>query len=132
MTTYTVYPAAQGSERAESGLTPTEVVHHIYTDDGRGYRVEEELEDICDDDGEKTGEKQVVHPTLGKAWRVYFTRAGQQFGEKSHFVCYGDTEDLAIFDFLSDAWEESRWEDSRWFVITDEQFAADQAKSEEE
>lgn len=116
MITYTVYRCTSGSESAESGLTPAEVMRHIYGDDGQFFRLDPRMEKT-DDEGNETGGE----------WNVYFGRAGQQWGNKSNFTAYGATEEAAEADFLQDAWDGARWDQGKWIVATDAQHAAEMA-----
>jgi hypothetical protein len=105
--TYKVYGSCESSDNAETNLTATEVVKHIYQDDGHGYRLEPRMDE--------TGEQQ-LQSSLGLEWDVYFTKPGKRYGEKSGLSAYGETEDEAEAEFLASAWNETRWDDSKWFI----------------
>lgn len=131
MTTYTVYHVCDSARDVETGLTPAQVVQHIYRDDGQNYRLDPRMEMATDDDGKELGEQQ-VRGKFGLEWDVYFPRNGQEFGPKSRLTAYGETEDEAEAEFLDGAWRGQRWDVTKWCVITDEQRASELAQARAE
>lgn len=129
--TFSIYSTSQPSDTAETGLTAIQVVKNIYNTDGNGYRLEPRMVDIEDEDGNAIGEEQSTYGILGKEWDIYFTRAGQEYGEKSSLTAYGDTEEAAEQEFLQSAWNSQSWDDCKWMIFTDEQYKAEHPESDE-
>ncbi len=135
--TYTLYHISQPLENAETGLTSSQVVYNIWSDDGRTIHIEPKMETIyaLDADGDETDEeieRQCAHSILGLEWQLIFKAPGGRV--EGYRSCFGANEDEALQDALKDGWNEHAWDDSKWFVHTDA-FALEllaEAKAEEQ
>ena len=120
-TTYTVHTCTE-FPTAPMGLSPVEVVRHIYTQDGEKFWLEPKMMEIENDDGEVVGEEQDKLNDGCLIWNVFFKdRHGVT---KSIYHAYGATEDEAEESYLNECWQDRRWKDDKWIVETDCEFLA--------
>jgi hypothetical protein len=127
--TYAVFSCNDSSADAETNFSASDVAYHIYHRDGGDYRLEAKmLTHRYDDEDNELPDIQDTTDSGDLVFEVWFKHNISFSWRKSQRVAIGRDEVEAEEAFLQDSFDRAMWNDSRWFVLTTEQYLAEEAE----